>query len=135
MAAATFEISYGSFTATFDKFSDDTFPGTFVDEASLEFSAFGVGYSSGPVRRLKKIFSISAYVTKDEWNDLIAVHTEWDKARASGSSFAEVSITNSLFDPENPIETKGFFTSQPQLQKLAPGNNSLFLTTFVLQET
>lgn len=135
MAVGTLSVSHGGYTVTFDKFSDETVPGGFLDEATLEFTQFGLAYSNGPVRRMKKIFSVSAYITRQQWNDLLNVHTSWDTERATGSNIAEVTITNGLLNPTSPVVSTGFFTSQPQLQKIAPGNNTMFLTTFVLQET
>jgi len=135
MASGTLSISYGGHTVTFDKFSDDTVPGTFLDEATIQFTQTGLAYSSGPVRRMKKVFSISSFITKEQWNSLLSLHSAWDGARASGSAVAEVVITNGLLNPSSPVVTKGFFTAQPQIQKVAPSNNSIFLTTFVLQET
>jgi hypothetical protein len=133
MSAKKFTVSFGTKTVSFDKFANDDVPGGYLAQASLDFSQIGTAYSSGPARKQRKIWAISAYVTADEWSDLTDVYEEWDVERAKGRNIAEVTVVNELIGESQT--SKGFFTEPPSLTKVAPSNNFIFLASFVITET
>lgn len=132
MTVGTFSVNFESTTVTFDKFSGEDLPRTFLEQATLEFSALGVAYSTGSTKRQKRIWSIAAYASQSQWQSLLTIFNAWDLERASGSNLATVNIVDSLLG--STISVQGFFTSPPSISKLAPGNNTLFLVTFAITE-
>jgi len=133
MAAGELTISYASSSVSFNKFSGEDLPRAYLGQASLEFSALGAGYSTGPSKRQRRIWSVATYATKQQCLDLLAIFESWDAARATGIDVAEVDIQDELFG--SAVTTKGFFTDPPVVSKLASGNNVDFLLTFALTET
>lgn len=132
MTVGTFSVNFESTTVVFDKFSGEDLPRSFLEQATLEFSALGVAYSTGSTKRQKRIWSIAAYASQAEWQSLLDIFTGWDNLRASGSNLARVNIVDSLLG--STITAEGFFTSPPSISKIAPGNNTLFLVTFAITE-
>lgn len=125
-------ISYSSTTLDFTHFASEELPVSTLQQADLEFSQIGVGYASGPVKRQRKVWTISAYVDKTQWNTLQSIYSSWDNARASGSNLATVSVVDTILGQS--FSSTAFFTSAPTLTKVAPGNNFIFITDFVLTE-
>ena len=132
MAAGELTISYDGDSVTFDKFSGEDLPRAYLGQASLEFSAIGVAYGTGPSKKQRKIWSIASYVTKQQALDLMAIFEAWDQERSTGINTAEVDITDELLG--STVNAKAFFTDPPVVSKLAGGNNAMFLLTFALTE-
>ena len=133
MAAGQLTISYSSASVSFDEFSGEDLPRAYLGQASLEFSALGAGYGTGPSKRQRRIWSVAAYATKQQCLDLIGIFEAWDTQRATASNIAEVDIQDELLG--SAVLAKGFFTDPPIISKLASGNNQYFLVTFALTET
>ena len=133
MAAGELTFRYGSTYATFNQFSGDDLPRSYLSQASLEFSALGVGYATGPVKRQKRIWSVAAYSEYQMISQLLYVFDQWDAARATGSNVAEIDIQDELFG--SVVLAKGFFTDPPVVTKVASSNNRLFLVSFAVTET
>lgn len=133
MAVGDLTIAYSTTSVVFDQFSGDDLPRAYVSQASLDFSILGAGYSSGPARRQRKIWTVAAYATTTQCSTLLNIFNAWDNARATGSNLAEVDITDELFG--STVTAKGFFTDPPVITKVSGGNNRLFLITFALTET
>lgn len=132
MAVGEFTVTYDGSSVTFDKFSGDDLPRAYLGQASLEFSALGAGYATGPSKRQRRIWSIATYATKQQCLDLLSIFEGWDTERATGVNTAEVDIQDELFG--STVSAKGFFTDPPVVSKLSSGNNTLFLLTFALTE-
>lgn len=132
MAAGDLSVNYGATTVTFDQFSGDDLPRAYLGQASLEFSALGAGYGTGPAKKQRRIWSIAAYATTAQVTNLFVIFEAWDTARATGTNTAEVNIQDELFGAT--VTAKGFFTDPPKISKLGSGNNKLFLVTFALTE-
>lgn len=133
MAAGQLTVSYSTSSVSFDKFSGEDLPRAYLSQASLEFSALGAGYSTGPSKRQRKIWSIATYATKQQCLDLLSIFDAWDTERATGVDVAEVTVVDELFG--TAITTSAFFTDPPVVSKLSSGNNVDFLLTFALTET
>lgn len=130
MATGDFTVTYDGTSVTFNQFSGDDLPRAYLGQATLEFSALGAGYSNGPSKRQRKIWSISAYASRQKCLDLFTLFNSWDVDRANSSNTAEVDVQDELFG--TTILTKGFFTSPPAISSV--GNDSVYLVTFVLTE-
>lgn len=116
----------------FTHFADDQLPLAVISQASLEFTQLGLGYATGPARKQRKIWNVSAYVDQTQWSDLLSVFNSWDAQRATGSNTATVTVVDGLLG--SSITTKAFFTDNPTLTKVAPGNNVIFIVNFALTE-
>lgn len=132
MSAGVVTLTFNNKTATVSRFSDTAFPRSYMAQASLEFSQIGTAYASGPARRQRQMWSISAYVTAEEWEDIEDVYIAWDRQRAQGDNLAYVNIEDGLLG--TPKTYKAFFTEPPVLTKLSPGNNTDYNASFVLVE-
>lgn len=130
--AGSITLSYGAYSVSFDKFSEDGLPRSYLSQASLNFSQLGVGYASGPVTRQKRIWTISAYITAAQYQSLISLFEAWEDERITGSNLATVSITDTTLG--STVSAAGFFTTPPELSKLSGGNNTLFLLSAALTE-
>lgn len=124
-------VGYGDDFIDFSHFADEQLPASTLVQANLEFTQLGLGYASGPARTQRKLWNISAFVSKEEWLQLQVVYNAWDAKRATGVNTAVVDITDGLI---GTYTTKGFFTEAPTLTKVDPGNNYIFITTFALTE-
>lgn len=131
MAVGDFSVNYSSTTVTLNQFSGDDLPRAYLGQATLEFSAIGAGFSTGPSVRQKKIWSIAAYATYQQCLDALAVFDAWDAVRAQGVNNAEVNVTDELFG--STLTATAFFTEPPSITSL--GNGVVYLLTFVLTET
>lgn len=132
MTAGSLTVSaYGS-SVTLTRFTDTEFPRSFMSQATLEFSQIGTAYASGPARRQRRMWSVSAFVTATQWNNLESVYGAWDERRAEGDNLAVVTVNDTLIGSSQTYQA--FFTEPPSLTKLAGGNNTDFAASFVLVE-
>lgn len=128
-------LSYSGQTVNFTHFANDQLPLVTVGQASLEFTQLGLGYATGPARTQRKIWTVSAYVSPEQWRSLRALFEEWDAARATGSNQALINVVDNILMPENVYYSgKAFFTDNPTLTKVSPGNNTIFVADFSLTE-
>lgn len=123
----------GTRVVYFTDFAEDTYPIQYVSEVSLDYTPIGTPYSTGPVRKQKKLFTISSYVTYSQWTELIALFELWDDSRGKGIQ-SDVLIVSTLLDSSVAEAYRGFFTVPPTLQKISPGNQSLFIASTTLSE-
>jgi hypothetical protein len=126
------QLAYNADTVKFYNFADDSYPIQYLTEASFEYTAQGVSFSSGPVRKQKRIFTVSAYVGYSDWVDLDTVFSKWDEDRGKGEN-AKITIVSTLLTG-NAETYYGFFTTPPSLQKVGPSNQKVFLVTTALSE-
>lgn len=132
MALGDLSISYEGTSITFDKFSDESLPRAYLSQATLDFTQIGVGYSTGPAKRQRKIWTVAAYVTQQEVTDVFTLFNAWDDDRSNGQNDAQVTIQDELFG--TTINAVGFFTEPPAVTKLGPGNDTYYLISFALTE-
>lgn len=131
MAAGDFSVNYSTTTVTLNQFSGDDLPRAYLGQATLDFSAIGAGFSTGPSVRQKKIWSIAAYATYQQCLDTLSLFDAWDAVRAQGVNNAEVNVTDELFGTTQTATA--FFTEPPTITNI--GNGIVYLLTFVLTET
>ena len=129
------KLDYGSGSKVvyFTDFAEDTFPIQYLSEVSLDYTPLGTPYSTGPVRKQKKLFTISSYVNYSQWTTLAELFESWDDSRGKGLQTDVLSVST-LLDPTVPKAYRGFFTVPPTLQKMSSGNQSLFIANTTLSE-
>jgi len=125
------QLSNSGGVAKFYHFSDDSYPVQIIQEASFEYTPLGVPFSSGPVRKQKRLFTISAYASILEWEALENIFDTFDAERARGE-LASVTVTDALLSTTKTYQA--FFTSPPVLQRIASGNNTLYVAVTTLSE-
>jgi hypothetical protein len=133
MATGDFTITYDTTSVTLNQFSGEDLPRAYLGQATLEFSAIGAGYSTGPAVRQKRVWSIAAYATYQQCLDTFTIFEGWDAERATGVNTAKVSVQDELFG--STVSASAFFTDPPVVSKLGSGNDTLYLMTFALTET
>lgn len=132
MAKGGITVNFSSHSVQFTDFADTEFPRTYLAQANLEFSQIGTAYASGPARRQRQMWSVSSYVDTTKWQAIESLYVAWDALRAQGNNLAYVEVVDNLIG--TPRTHRAFFTEPPTLAKLTPGNNTDFITTFVLVE-
>ena len=132
MAQGDLSINYGSTTVVFNKFSDEALPRAYLSQATLEFSAVGAGYSTGPAKRQRKMWTVAAYATETQVNNTFSLFDAWDTARSTGLNTAQITVTDELFG--TTINASAFFTEPPAVTALASGNAEYYLISFALTE-
>jgi hypothetical protein len=128
------KIQYEAQIVEFTNFTDTEFPRSYMAQASLEFSQLGTAYASGPARRQRKMWSISAIVEREEVSILTSLYEQWDTKRATGNNLATVKLTDYLLSLVG-VEYKVFITEPPAITKLGAGSNNHFVVTMVMVET
>lgn len=123
---------------TFDKFVNEDLPSTYLNQAELSFSQFGVAYTIGPAKKQRRIWTISAYATATQVDAINSAFRTWDANREQLTGLATVTVVDNLLYAVGAataeVEVEAFFTTPPQVSKLAAGNNDHFVVTFSLTE-
>ena len=96
MADGTLDISYDVHSFSFDTFNSTELPGQRVSQATLNYSALGVGYMSGPAIQQKKMWAIDATIPASSRAALEALYEAWDLERSTGSYSAVVTLVDGL---------------------------------------
>lgn len=128
------KIQYGTNFVEFERFTDTEFPRSYMAQANLEFSQLGTAYATGPARKQRKMWSISAIVDRQSIATILTIYEAWDQARSQGRNLATLSLTDYLLDPVGKLY-KVFMTEPPNITKMGAGNNQDFVVTMVLVET
>ncbi|MFZ9315831.1 MAG: hypothetical protein ACO24P_00705 [Candidatus Nanopelagicaceae bacterium] len=128
------KIQYGSHIVEFENFTDTQLPRSYMAQANLEFSQLGTAYATGPARKQRKMWSISAIIERDKIETLSNLYEAWDLKRSEGANLATVKLTDYLLNPGGSMFDV-FITEPPNLTKLASGNNNYFIATMVMVET
>lgn len=131
MALGDLTVVYSTYTVTLNEFSDESLPRSIVGQASLEFSALGAGIAQGPPKAQKKIWSVAAYATYAQCQNMLDLFYAWDAARALGTNSAVVSISDETFG--TTITAFGFFTTPPEITRVGT-SNEYYLLSFGLTE-
>ena len=130
MATGDLTVTYSTYTVTLNQFSDDSLPRSILGQASLEFSALGKGVASGPAATQKKIWSVAAYATYAQCQNMLNLFYAWDAVRALGTNTAQVSISDQTFGST----ITGFgFTTPPEITKVGT-SDEYYLLSFGLTE-
>lgn len=131
MAAGDLTVSYSTYTVVLNLFSDDSLPRSILGQASLEFSALGAGIAEGPPVAQKKIWSVAAYATYTQCQNMLDLFYAWDAVRALGTNSAQVSISDETFG--STITATAFFTTPPEITRVGT-SDEYYLLSFGLTE-
>lgn len=96
MADGTLDISYSTHSFSFSKFNSNELPGQYIAQATLNYSALGVGYASGPAVPQKRMWAIDAIIKTSEKDTLEALYAAWDARRATGANDAVITLVDGL---------------------------------------
>lgn len=103
------------YTVTIDEFTDKTLPRSYVSQTQFSFSGKGTSLISGPAYQEKRIWAVSAYLTKQEAIVLDTLYREWDNDRAAGYA-AALSVTDSTFG--TTLVTQAVVSTPPTFTKV-----------------
>lgn len=131
MAVGDLTVAYSSYTVIINQFSNDSLPRSILGQASLDFSLSGAGIAEGPPVAQKKIWSVAAYATYTQCQNMLDLFYAWDAVRALGTNSAQVSITDETFG--STITASGFFTTPPEITKVGT-SDQYYLLSFGLTE-
>jgi hypothetical protein len=131
MALGDLTVAYSTYTVILNEFSDESLPRSIVGQASLEFSALGAGIAQGPPKAQKKIWSVAAYATYTQCQNMLDLFYAWDAVRALGTNSAVVTISDETFG--TTVTASGFFTTPPEITRVGT-SNEYYLLSFGLTE-
>ena len=95
---------------TFDQFTDGTLPRSYTNSASFEQSANGASIVTGPNYSQKRIWAVSAVVTKAIGASFDDMFRAWDLDRSDGLPVA-VGVVDETFGTS--VTTNAVFTTAP----------------------
>lgn len=104
-------------TVTIKDFSGNDLPRSYVNQAAFSFSSKGTSLITGPAYKEKRIWAISAYLTKNDALLLDTLFTRWDTDRAAGYA-AVVAVTDSTFG--STINANAVITTPPTFNRAGP---------------
>lgn len=140
MAAPGFTISHSapglpgasSLTVTLRHFSGSGVAQSYVDTATLNFSAAGSALQSGMTRAARRLWAVSTLVEKADALLLKQIYEQWDAARAYGLS-STCSITDEVSLGDAPASGTAVFTEPVSAERL-PNGSPLYRVSFSLTE-
>lgn len=127
-------LNYEAYTVRLERFSGGGAQRSYVDSATLNFSATGSAVQSGSTRVARRLWTVNLLVKKEDAFTLQGLYEAWDSSRASGAN-AVVSITDEITvqDPTVPIQTLTVFTEPVSLEVVGNGT-PLYRVSFGLSE-
>lgn len=135
--AGYIEVSFQNQSVQFDQFTDEELPSAWLSQADLNFSQFGVAYTTGPAKRQRRIWSIAAYANQTKVIAINDLFSAWDADRELNTGITTVDVEDTLLsevDAGSVVTAKAFFTTPPQITKISGANNTLFTVSFGLTE-
>lgn len=133
MADGTIDIQYDIHSYSFDKFSGQELPGQRIAQATLNYSALGAGYLTGPAVQQKHMWAISAIIPSADRAVLETLYDAWDAERASGSNSAVVTLVDGLLGA-SAVSYDCVITEPPSYSTLGPGRSRYLNVSMVLME-
>jgi hypothetical protein len=103
----------------FKQFADDTIARSYAASATLNFAVNGTATMTGPAYSQKRIWAVSAVVSKQTAADLDAMYRAWDQDRATGLA-AAVGINDQTFGAA--VVTSAVFSTPPSYSRFGPLN-------------
>jgi hypothetical protein len=111
-------ISFSTYGVTFEKFTDENLPRTYLEEGTIEYSLAGTTIVGGPNRISKRTWAISAVLDDADAKELEAMYRSWMQSKVTGSSFV-VNLTDETFTDET-ISAGVLFSVAPTFTKFSP---------------
>lgn len=133
MADGTIDIQYDTHSYSFSKFSGTELPGQRIAQATLNYSALGVGYMTGPAVQQKHMWAISAIIPAADRAVLESLYDAWDARRATGANDAVVTLVDGLLGA-SALEYNCAITEPPSYSTLGPGRSRYLNVSMVLME-
>lgn len=127
MAAASgqLELVYSTYTFNFSEFLEADLPRQFVSESNLSLSAQGAQVYSGAPFAAKYIWTISAPVTKQVAQNIVAAFQSFETARANGG-LPSVAVDDFTFGDR--LTGSAVFTTPPAISKFGLSTTHVIVT-------
>jgi len=127
-------LSFSTYTVRLERFSGGGAQRSYVDTASLNFSATGSAVQSGNTRAARRLWTVNLLVKSEDAYELEDLYEAWDTLRATGAN-AIVAITDEITvrDSAAPITANTVFTEPVSLEVVGNGN-PLYRVSFGLSE-
>jgi hypothetical protein len=133
MADGSIDIAYSTHSFSFTKFNSTELPQQRVEQASLNYSALGVGYMTGPAISQKKMWAIDAIIESSERDTLEALYAAWDARRATGANDAIVTLVDGLLSSSSTSYNCAI-TSPPSYSTKGKGRTRYLNVSMALME-
>ena len=127
-------LSFSTYTVRLERFSGGGAQRSYVDTASLNFSATGSAVQSGNTRAARRLWTVNLLVKAEDAYQLEDLYEAWDTLRATGAN-AIVAITDEVTvrDAGSPLTANTVFTEPVSLEVVGNGN-PLYRVSFGLSE-
>jgi hypothetical protein len=127
-------LSFSTYTVRLERFSGGGAQRSYVDIASLNFSATGSAVQSGNTRAARRLWTVNLLVKSEDAYELEDLYEAWDNLRATGAN-AIVAITDEVTvrDAGSPLTANTVFTEPVSLEVVGNGN-PLYRVSFGLSE-
>lgn len=128
------QLTFDTYTVRLERFSGGGAQRSYVDSATLNFSATGSAVQSGSTRVARRLWTVNLLTEKADAFTLQSLYEAWDESRAGGAN-AVIQLTDEITvqDPTNPIETLTVFTEPVSLEVVGNGA-PLYRVSFGLSE-
>lgn len=133
MADGSIDIAYDGHSYSFDKFNGTELPGQRIAQATLNYSALGVGYMTGPAVQQKHMWAISAIIPATDRPTLESLYDAWDAERSTGSNGAIVTLVDGLLGAST-VTYNCVITEPPSYSTMGPGRSRYLNVSMVLME-
>lgn len=117
-----------AYSVTFTQFLDSALPRQHLGQSAFTFSTRGTSIISGPSYIEKRIWTISALLTRNQATNFEAMYREWDQDRSKGYS-AVLAISDSTFG--STVNTNVVISTAPTFNMI---NYNFWETTLSLTE-
>ena len=127
-------LSFSTYTVRLERFSGGGAQRSYIDTASLNFSATGSAIQSGNTRAARRLWTVNLLAEKADAFLLEDLYEAWDTMRATGAN-AIVSISDEVTvrDSTTPISANTVFTDPVGIELLGNGS-PLYRVSFGLSE-
>jgi hypothetical protein len=113
-------ISFLTYSVTFDKFTDENLPRTYLEEGTIDYSLAGTTIVGGPNRVSKRTWAISAILHETDAKELEAMYRSWMSSKVTGNSFV-VNLVDETFTNDT-ISAGVLFSVAPTFTKFSPNS-------------
>lgn len=127
-------LTFGTYSVRLERFSGGGAQRSYVDAATLNFSATGSAVQSGSTRAARRLWTVNLLASKDDAFTLQDLYEAWDESRSQGAN-AVVAVVDEITvkDPTMPISATTVFTEPVSLEVVGNGT-PLYRVSFGLSE-
>lgn len=108
-----------AYSVTFEHFTEDNLPRSYIDEISFDFTTAGSAVKGGPARVPKRIWAITGVLSDADTQELESMYRAWATDIGTGLSCA-VSISDSTFG--STVTASSVISTAPTYSKFGPND-------------